>query len=380
MTSAMCFVLVAGEVSGDRLGAGLIESLRRTYPQAQFVGIGGPAMTKVGFQAWFDIRELAVMGLLEVLRHLPRLWRLKRQVIERTLQVKPVAYIGIDAPDFNLRIAHVLKQSGVKTVHYVSPSIWAWRPQRVHKIARALDLMLSILPFEPPLYQQQDLTCTYVGHPLADRIPLQCQRDVARAALQLNSTPYYIACLPGSRASEVRFLAPVFLKALAQLSLQIPHLVVLAPFVHAQQQTQFLQLHRKLAPQLKLQTYLGCSLEVMQASDQVLLASGTATLEAMLCRKPMVVAYKVNPVSYQIAKRMMLIDKFSLPNLLSEGKIEVPELIQHACTVENMVAHLLEQKNQNMQVFNAACTRIHQQLRKNANQVAAEAITDLIGV
>jgi lipid-A-disaccharide synthase len=380
MTSAMCFVLVAGEVSGDRLGAGLIESLRRTYPQAQFVGIGGPAMAKVGFQAWFDIRELAVMGLLEVLRHLPRLWRLKRHVIERTMQVKPVAYIGIDAPDFNLRIAHVLKQRGLKTVHYVSPSIWAWRPQRVHKIAQALDLMLSILPFEPPLYQQQDLTCTFVGHPLADSIPLQCQREVARAALQLNSTPYYIACLPGSRASEVRFLAPVFLQALAQLSLQIPHLVVLAPFVHAQQQTQFLQLHRKLAPQLKLQTYLGHSLDVMQASDQVLLASGTATLEAMLCHKPMVVAYKVNPVSYQIAKRMMLIDKFSLPNLLSEGKIEVPELIQHACTVENMVAHLLEQKNKNLKVFNAACTSIHQQLRKNANQVAAEAITDLIGV
>lgn len=333
-------VLVAGELSGDGLGAGLMAALRERCPQLTFSGVGGPAMQAQGLVSLAPLERLAVMGLVEVLRHLPGLIRLRRQLYRQIIAKPPLVFIGIDAPDFNLGLERRLRAHGIPTVHYVSPSVWAWRSWRVKKIARAVDLMLTLFPFEAAFYQCHGVPVCYVGHPLADAIPLEPETDTlaARRTLKLpddwTNAPL-VALLPGSRWGEVQRLGPLFLETAAWLRAYRPTLRFLLPAATPQlheKLTQWCALH---APDLPIVMTQGQSQTVMAAADIVLLASGTATLEAMLLKRPMVMAYRVAPITAWLARRLVRVAHFALPNLLA-GQELIPEFIQEAATVENL--------------------------------------------
>ncbi|MBN8734951.1 MAG: lipid-A-disaccharide synthase [Xanthomonadales bacterium] len=326
------FALVAGEDSGDQLGADLIEALRARFPQARFVGVGGPRMRAAGFDAWHDTGALSVMGLVEVLRHLPRLLRLRASLAKRLLELKPDVFIGIDAPDFNLGLERKLKQAGIRTVHYVSPSVWAWREHRVEKIAQAADVVLCLFPMEPAIYARHGANARFVGHPLADRFPLVPDREAARRELGLGPDAPVLAVLPGSRLSEIHRLGAIFLDAARRVATEIPNLHIVIPTANAASREQVERLVR--ASGLAGCTILdGQAHRAMIASDGVLLASGTAALEAMLAKRPMVVGYRIAPFTHAIVKGlgMLKTDVYSLPNVLA-GKRVVPELMQRDCT------------------------------------------------
>jgi len=322
--------LVAGEASGDQLGAGLIAELRRRHPQAQFAGVGGAAMRDAGLDAWHDCSALAVMGLSEVVRHLPRLLKLRRALRQRLLEWKPDVFIGIDAPDFNLGLERALKQRGIRTVHYVSPSVWAWREKRAAKIGRSADRVLCLFPMEPAIYARYGVDARFVGHPLADTFALEPDRAAARIALALPAEGTLIALLPGSRLGEINKLGADFLRAAALLLGERPKLKFIAPMANAACRKAFaMQLDAVSAeyPNVLLREAMhlldGRAHEAMIASDLVLLASGTAALEAMLAKRPMVVAYRVARTTQVMVKgfRMLKIGRYSLPNVLH---MEVP--------------------------------------------------------
>ena len=355
---APVFALVAGEDSGDQLGADLIEALRACFPNACFVGIGGPRMRAIGFDAWEDISALSVMGLAEVLRHLPRLLRLRKSLTKRLLALKPDVFIGIDAPDFNLGLEYKLKRAGILTAHYVSPSIWAWREGRAEKIGRSADCVLCLFPMEPAIYARHGVRAEFVGHPLADRFPLVPDRAAARAALGLPQDAPVLAVLPGSRLSEIHRLAAIFMDAARRVAEEIPSLRIVVPAANDRCRREIEIILKSAGPGTEDQgpetgsdTMPGSrppvpgpvlllenhAHEAMTAADVVLVASGTATLEAMLAKRPMVVAYRIAPLTHAIVKGlgMLKTDTYALPNILAGHKI-VPELMQSDCTPDTL--------------------------------------------
>ena len=343
-TQRPLIALVAGEDSGDQLGADLIPALRARYPQARFVGIGGARMQAHGFESWHDIRELSVMGFAEVLKHLPRLLRLRKTLVARLLRAQPDVVIGIDAPDFNLGVERRLKQAGIRTVHYVSPSVWAWREKRAEKIGRSADCVLCLFPMEPPIYARHGIDARFVGHPLADRFALVSDRVGARSALQLPQGAPVLALLPGSRPSELDRFGAIFIEAARRLGTTLPDLRIVIPAANPQVHARLQALLAGAAHDAPAPLLLdGQAHAAMLAADVVLLASGTATLEALLAKRPMVVGYRVAPLSYRLARllNMLRTDIYSLPNILAralglgDGQL-VPELMQDDCTAANL--------------------------------------------
>ncbi|MCY0964105.1 lipid-A-disaccharide synthase [Parathalassolituus penaei] len=371
--------IVAGETSGDMLGAGLIAALRKRFPDAEFEGIGGPLMQAQGFESLFPMERLAVMGLVEVLGRLFELLSIRKQLIRRWLENPPDVMIGIDAPDFNLTLEESLRAKGVRTVHYVSPSVWAWREKRVLKIERAVDLMLTLFPFEARFYEQHKVPVRFVGHHLADKIALETPKRPARGSLDLDSEGPLVCLMPGSRGSEVGRLGSLFLET-AQLMLQKrPDLQFVIPAANAERMTQLQGLLDAVPYPLPVKLVQGQSHTCMAAADAILLASGTATLEAMLLKRPMVVSYKVAPLTYHILKRLVRQPWVSLPNLLA-GRELVPEVLQDEATPSRLSALMLSrlEDSDSMNQLHETFLFIHRQLQRHADEEAAKAIAGLI--
>ena len=368
--------LVAGELSGDILGAGLMRELKVHHPNVEFRGIGGPRMQAEGMESRFPLETLAVMGLVEVLKHLPELIRVRRTLKAEALAWQPDIMLGIDAPDFNLGLERQLREAGITTAHYVSPSVWAWRQGRVKGIAKSVDGMLTLLPFEAAFYRQHRVPVAFVGHPLADEMPLENDRMATRQALGLSQERPVLALLPGSRANEIRFLGDTFLAAAEQLCQRHSALQVVIPAATADRRREISALLDHY-PLLAGRTILldSQAREAMVASDVVLLASGTAALEAMLCHRTMLVAYKMAPTTHWLAKRMVKTQWVSLPNLIAQETL-VPELIQDAASPEaiadQLSAMLADETSRD--TLETRFAEMHATLQRNASRRAAEAI------
>lgn len=375
MSKTIKVALVAGEASGDILGAGLMRELRKQHPKIEFIGVGGPLMQEHGLQSYFPMERLAVMGLVEVLGRLPELMKRRKQLAEYLLQEQPDVFVGIDAPDFNLDLELKLRGQGIKTVHYVSPSVWAWRQKRVVKIRQACDLMLCLLPFEASFYEEHGVPVRFVGHPLADSIALEHDRDEARRELGLDLEAPLVALMPGSRGSEVSRLGGLFLQTARLLHQHDSELRFVMPAANALRREQLESL-LKSYPEVPVTLLDGQSQLALQACDAVLIASGTATLEAMLFKRPMVVAYQLAEMTYRILKLMVKSSYFALPNLLA-GEALVPELIQHAATPENL-ACAVEQQLRDGSRQTDRFLELHLQLRREASSEAAKAVLKLL--
>ena len=375
MSKPLTVALVAGEASGDILGAGLMQALRAHHPTVEFVGVGGPRMEAQGLASYFPQERLAVMGLVEVLGRLPELLKRRKRLLKTLLEVRPDVFIGIDAPDFNLDLALKLRRAGIKTVHYVSPSVWAWRQKRVLKIRDACDLMLTLFPFEAKFYDAHQVAVRFVGHPLADTIPLVSDRAAARALLNLPQEGLIVALMPGSRGGEVGRLGELFLAAADRLRSMRPGIRFVVPCASPERRAQLEQMLS--GRDLPLTLLDGCSHEALAACNAVLIASGTATLEALLYKRPMVVAYSVAPLTFRILKRLVKSPYVALPNLLAQ-RLLVPELLQDAATPDAMaqlLSPLLDNGDRQTEGFDA----IHRTLRCDASSQAADAVLDLIG-
>jgi lipid-A-disaccharide synthase len=371
--------IVAGEVSGSILGAGLIQALRDQHATLVASGVGGNDMIAAGFQSFHDMERLAVMGLIEPLGRLPELFKIRNHLYQYFSQNKPDVFIGIDSPDFNLGLESKLRQQGIPIVHYVSPSVWAWRKKRIHKIAKAVDLVLTLFPFEAAFYEQHNVPSCFVGHPLADKIPLEPDQSAARKILALEENATYIALLPGSRRNEIRYLAELFLQTAKLCSQRKPEIKFITSAANAERNKEFQAYCQQIAPELSITFFEGLSHEVMQAADVVLVTSGTATLETMLYKRPMVIAYRMANITYQIARHLVKIPHIGLPNLLA-GERVVPEFIQDAAQPDKLADALLVYLDQpeKSQYLKEKFTQIHQQLRLGANQRAADAILKLM--
>ena len=379
-TSGPAFGLVAGEASGDNLGGPLVRALASRCPGSRFFGVAGPRMAEAGCETWYPADALAVMGLAEILKHLPRLWRLRRELMQRLEAARPDAYVGIDAPEFNLRVAAALKQRGVPTVQYVSPQVWAWRQGRVRTIGQAVDLVLCVLPFETAFYQAHAVRAVFVGHPLADRIPFESDPVGARSALGLEGRSPVIAVMPGSRRGEVSKLGPPFAATLAWLHERRPEAVFVAPMANAGARQVFERALADHARGVSVRVVDGRAQEAIAASDVVLLASGTATLETTLVKRPMVVAYRVAPLTSWLLRDLRLVktEYFSQPNLLA-GRRLVPEFFQEQVRPEVLGPAILEQLERPDRVsLVEAFGDIHRTLRRDASARAAEAILELL--
>ncbi|WP_417312727.1 lipid-A-disaccharide synthase [Ectopseudomonas khazarica] len=375
MTRPLRVALVAGEASGDILGAGLMQAIKLRHPDVEFIGVGGARMEAEGLTSYFPMERLAVMGLVEVLGRLFELLGRRRQLARDLIAAQPDVFIGIDAPDFNLGLELKLRRAGIRTVHYVSPSVWAWRQKRVLKIREACDLMLTLFPFEAQFYDAHQVPVRFVGHPLADAIPQHADRAAARDALDLPHDEAVVALMPGSRGGEVARLGELFLDAAIRLRALRPGIRFLLPCATPERRE---QLEQMLAGRdLPLTLLDGRSHEVLAACDAVLIASGTATLEALLYKRPMVVAYRVAPMTYRILKRLVKSPYISLPNLLAE-RLLVPELIQDAATagaLAQTVAPLIDGGQVQTEGFDV----IHRALRRDASVSAADAVLKLAG-
>jgi lipid-A-disaccharide synthase len=370
--------MVAGEASGDILGAGLIKALKKKHPDAIFEGIGGPLMIAEGFQSRHPMERLSVMGLVEVLGRIFELLNIRKDLYQHYISNPPDAFIGIDAPDFNLALEKKLRDEGIKTAHYVSPSVWAWREKRIFKIAKSIDLMLCLFPFEAKFYKDHNVPVRFVGHTLADEIPLVTPQTDARKLLGYESDAQVVALLPGSRGGEVSKLAPLFLETAALCLKKNPALQFIIPAANEERKIQLEEILKEYKS-LPVKLVLGNSRQVMSASDAILIASGTATLEAMLIKRPMVVSYKVNAFTAMIAKRLLTQPFVSLPNLLA-GKELVPEILQDDATAENLCEAVMLRlgNSEAMDQLQATYTDIHKNLQRNADEQSADALLALI--
>lgn len=370
--------IVVGEASGDILGAALMTALRKRFPDAEFSGIGGPRMLALGFHSFFPQDRLAVMGLVEPLKRLPELLKIRRFLRDHFIAQPPSVFIGIDAPDFNLTLEGNLKEAGIATVHYVSPSVWAWRQKRVLKIARSVDLMLTLLPFEAEFYEKHQIPVAFVGHHLADEIPLQIDQKAARESLHIAPDARVVALLPGSRSGEVERLGTIFMQMAALCYERDPKLQFVIPAANSDR---YHQLHLQLSSfvDYPIQLVNGRSQLVMTAADVVVMASGTTTLEALLLKRPMVIAYKVSGLSWAILSRIVKTPFVGLPNLLA-GKKLVPELLQTQATPKKLADATMSyfEHPEETQALRATFYSMHETLRRDASERAAEAIAELI--
>ncbi len=378
----MIIAMVAGEASGDQLGAALIRAIHASKPDIRFAGIGGPLMKEAGMDCWWDTSELSVMGLSEVLSHLPRLFKLRRQLLSRLLDLKPDVFVGIDAPDFNIGLQKKLKERSIPVIQYVSPTVWAWRKGRVKKIARSTDRVMCLFPFEPEYYQSTSINADYTGHPLADQIPMDVESAPARSSLDIDNGGPCVALLPGSRLSEVEKLSAPMLEAAGILAQKYPDIQFLMPAA-SDRVRHFFEQEAVNHPRVTVRVFDGRSKEVMAAADVVICASGTAALEVMLINRPMVVCYRLAGFTYTIAKTFKLVKSrfFSLPNILSSEAL-VPELLQDQVTgtrIAQEAGAWLDQPGKRealMQRF----TGLHRLLRKDAAKSAADVVLNHIGI
>ena len=376
--------IVAGEASGDILGAGLISELKKKYPNAVFEGIAGPLMQEQGCASLEPMESLSIMGLVPILKKLPELLKMRADLARYWIDVKPDLFIGIDAPEFNIGLEKKLKKHGIKTVHYVSPSVWAWRPKRIFKIKKAVDLMLCLFPFEQDIYQHHAIDNFCVGHPLADDIPVESNKNQARDELELEHNKQLVCIMPGSRGSEMKLLGPDFIGMAVLLKQFYPDIRFIAPMANQKRRAQFEQQLQDAKDKYQsipdIQLIDGQSRKAMTAADYIVMASGTATLEAMLIKRPTVVAYKVGALSYKVFKQLLTIETFAIPNLLSK-KLLLPELIQDDCTPDNLFAEVRawigddeNNRGQRWQEVHDEFVDMHQALQKNANVYAANSI------
>ncbi|HOP15441.1 MAG TPA: lipid-A-disaccharide synthase [Gammaproteobacteria bacterium] len=373
--------IVAAEPSGDLLAAGLMDALRELLPSVQFEGVAGPLMNESGIDEWASMDSLSVMGLFEVIQHLPRLLRLRAGLLQRWRDTPPAAFIGVDAPDFNLGVECRLRAAGIPTVHYVSPTVWAWRTRRVRKIRRAVDLLLTIFPFEAEFLDRYQVPSHYVGHPLACDMPLQPDSASARRELGLDPRGPVLAVLPGSRRGEVGRLARPFIETAVALRRQLTDLQVVVPLVNETTRAIFDQELHAIAPQLPVRVAINASRTALAAADVVLTASGTATLEGLLSKRPMVVGYKVQAATYWVARVLGLVKvrHVAMANLLADERL-APELIQGDCEARHLLPPLLA-FFQDAGLRERIATRyreIHEQLRMDTNREAARAVVELL--
>ena len=368
--------IVAGEASGDLLGSHLIRALKKHRPDIEFIGIAGPKMQGEGARSLFPIERLSVRGYVEVLRHLPGLLKIRSELAQFFIKTKPDLFIGIDAPDFNFGLERKLKRKGIRTIHYVSPSIWAWRKGRMGKIKRAVSHMLALFPFEPAIYEQANVPVTYVGHPLADILPMEPDRQGARESLKIKDDKLVIAMLPGSRQSEVKQLADLYVKTAKLIAQDHPDVQFLVPLITRETRAIFEQaMYANQAHETPIQVLFGHAHMAMEAADAVIVASGTATLEAALLKRPMVITYRMPRMSWWILKRMNYLPYVGLPNILA-GRFVVPELLQNDAIPEKLAEATLRMVSDKalMKEISAEFTRIHETLRQNTEEKAAQAI------
>jgi lipid-A-disaccharide synthase len=373
--------MVAGEASGDTLGAHLVEALSEALPGAEFVGIGGPKMQAAGLESWYPAETLAVRGYVEVVRHLPEILRVRRELVRRLLDEPPDLFVGVDAPDFNLGLEEKLRGNGVRTVQYVAPQVWAWRSHRVHQLRRAVDCVLSLFPFEVPLLEQAGVAVSFVGHPLADLLPELPDRQAAREQFRLSSAQTVVALLPGSRVSEVDDMGELFIRTAQLIHRQVRNVHFLVPLQSRPTRSLFEQrLYHLEAQELPLTILFGHAHMAMTAADSVLLASGTASLEAALLKRPMVVTYRLSPMTFALLKRRGYeLPYVSLPNILA-GRFVVPEILQEDATAENLAQAVVNQLGDKVarQAQERAFQDLHRSLRQNTRQKVVEAIVPLL--
>ncbi len=373
--------MVAGEASGDTLGAHLVEALSEALPGAQFVGIGGPKMQAAGLESWYPAETLAVRGYVEVLRHLPEILRVRRELVRRLLDEPPDLFVGVDAPDFNLGLEEKLRGNGVRTVQYVAPQVWAWRSHRVHQLRRAVDRVLSLFPFEVPLLEQAGVAVSFVGHPLADLLPELPDRQAAREQFRLSSAQTVVALLPGSRVSEVDHMGELFIRTAQLIHRQVRNVHFLVPLQSRPTRSLFEQrLYQLEAQELPLTILFGHAHMAMTAADSVLLASGTASLEAALLKRPMVVTSRLSPMTFALLKRRGYeLPYVSLPNILA-GRFVVPEILQEDATAENLAQAVINQLGDKVarQAQERVFQDLHRSLRQNTRQKVVEAIVPLL--
>jgi len=380
MVEPLTIGMVAGEPSGDALGLHLIQALRRHLPQARFTGIGGPGMESAGFQTLVQMEKLSVMGFVEVLRHLPELYGVRRRLLAHFLNERPRLFVGIDAPEFNLGLELKLRTAGVPTAHYVSPSIWAWRAGRIHKIRQAVSKMLVLFPFEAKLYERAGVPVAYVGHPLADLLGKFPAPAAVREQLRLPAAAKVVALLPGSRVNEVKRLADLFVATAGRITESVPGVQFLVPFVSRETRDLFeTALYRREIGELNMNMMFGHAHEAMAAADVVLAASGTATLEAALLKRPMVITYKAAPFSAFLHRRLTYLPYVGLPNVLA-GRFVVPEFLQEEATPENLAQAVINLLFDSVtrQRLEAHFDTLAAELRRDAANAAAEAVLPLL--
>lgn len=380
MGRAVRIAMVAGEPSGDLLASHLIAALKERLPDAVFFGIGGPRMESNGFDAWWPMEKLSVMGYVDALKNYLEISGIRRQLKKRLLDIRPDIFIGVDAPDFNLGLETSLKSAGVKTIHYVSPSIWAWRGGRIKKIARAVNRVLALFPMEPPLYEKERIPVTYVGHPLADIIPLQTSKQAVREKLALPRDYPIFGMLPGSRQGELAMMADTFVQTAKLIRERLPTAIFVVPLATRETRLQFeAAIYRQQAADIPFRLLFGHAQDALGAADVSLVASGTATLEAALIKRPMVITYKIAKFSYWLMKRMAYLPYVGLPNVLA-GRYVVPEILQDEATPENLAEALVKlyEDKENAKAIEEAFTDMHLQLRQNTAEKAANAVIECL--